>query len=180
MDPNFFSKSITYIWLNYDYTVIKTVPDVPRGQDPANPESPVHPDGLKFYRWNEESAPGYKVFIAKFYEGGKRVPPLHPKEGQQADKVCYIWISYDATVLQVDPSVSSSSLPPYSAPFPTHGDGLTFSGWKEAKLFSYTVMEAMFIEGELENLGGDSGDDGTAATAGFPLAAFAAVVCILA
>lgn len=93
--------------------------------------------------------------------------------------MCYIWINYDGTVLQVDPFARSWSLPPYSAPFPTHGDGQTFSGWKETKLFSYTVMEAMFIEGELENLGGDSGDDG-AATAEFPLAAVAAVVCILA
>lgn len=57
---------VTYIWLNYDYTVIKTVPDVPWGQDPTPPESPVHPDGREFYGWNEESATGYKVFLAKF------------------------------------------------------------------------------------------------------------------
>lgn len=73
--------------------------------------------------------------------------------------VKYTWVNYDGTVLQKDENVPARELPAYSGLTPVHPDGLTFCGWSESFDADWNLVEtAVFQEGELENLGGDSGD----------------------
>ena len=69
------------------------------------------------------------------------------------------WVNYDGTVLQNDENVPARDLPAYSGLTPVHPDGLTFCGWSESFDADWNLVEtAVFQEGELENLGGDSED----------------------
>ena len=73
--------------------------------------------------------------------------------------VKFTWVNYDGTVLQKDENVPVRDIPVYSGPTPVHPEGLTFCGWSESFDEEWNLVEtAMFQEGDLEDIGGNSED----------------------
>ena len=87
----------------------------------------------------------------------------------------YIWIGYNGVILQIDEDVSD--MPVYLAPAPS-AEGKTFRGWlAEAGEDGKMLMNAAFIEGDLDDIGGDDGMSGAASwDAGVAIAVVAAIL----
>lgn len=74
-------------------------------------------------------------------------------------KYSYTWLDQDGKVLQEDKGLDSIDLPPYSGETPKM-DGKTFAGWASIyEGMGKTVLTPVFTDGEMDDIGGDDGQD---------------------